>query len=164
MNLPRLRAFALIAVAVLVLSACGARKPDEPQPARLDLAILAGADINPDADGRPSPLLIRLYALRAKDGFAAADFFSLFEKDEQMLAADLAKREEFILQPGQTLTLPREYAPDVTFVGVMAAYRDVERSTWRGLLAVPPGANGVLAVSAGANSIELSLEASGKEE
>lgn len=166
MHTPTLSRWRIVCIALLAataLSGCSSKKkPAEPLPAKLDLATVVAPDVNPDVDGRPSPLLVRVYALRAKDGFSSADFFALFERDEQVLAGDLAKREEFILQPGQTQTLPREYAPDITHIGVMAAYRDVERSTWRGLIALPPGADGVLAISAGANAIALSLEASGK--
>ena len=157
----RLHVACIAVLAVAGLSGCfGGDKPSEPMPARLDVATIADAQMNPDLDGRPSPLLIRLYALRAKDSFEAADFFALYDKDEQVLGGDLVRREEFILQPGQTQVLPREYAPDIGFIAVMAAYRDVERSTWRSLIPLPAGATGVLAINAGASAITLSHETS----
>lgn len=156
-------AFVLFAA---LLAGCAGKQtaPEAPAPARIELVTIAAADINPDIEGRPSPLLLRVYALRGRDGFSGADFFSLFEKDEQVLAADLAKREEFILQPGQTQRLSREYAPDVTHIAVMAAFRDVERSTWRALVAVPPGIDGALILNAGASAVTLSIESAGKAE
>lgn len=157
---------AILLLAAVVLSGCFGKKPPVPpvpQPAKLDLALIASTDLNPDGTGRASPLLVRVYALRSITGFDKADFFSLYEKDVQMLAADLVEREEFILKPGDMLTQSRDYAPDVQFVAVLAAYRDVERSTWRASTAIPAGAKGALALAAGAKSVSLTLEAAARK-
>lgn len=158
------RAVALMLGVTLLAGCFGKKPPAPPQPAKLDLALVAAKDLNPDSTGRASPLVVRVYALRSITEFEKSDFFSLYEKDEQILAADLVKREELILKPGDTLTQPREYAPDVQFVAVLAAYRDVERSTWRASTPIPPGAKGALALSAGAKAVSLSLEAAAKKD
>jgi type VI secretion system protein VasD len=150
---------------VLLAGCFGKKKPDEPpKPARLDLITLVSPGLNPDPNGRASPLVVRVYALRSLAEFEKADFFSLYEKDEQILASDLVKREEMVLKPGESLKLPREYPPDVTAVAVMAAFRNVERSTWRASLALPPNASGVLTLKADANAVSLGLEAAKKDD
>lgn len=144
-----------------LLAGCFGKKPptpEMPKPAKLDLIVNASADLNPDSTGRPSPLVIRIYALRQMTEFETADFFALFEKDEQVLAAALAKREEIILKPGESITQPREYPPDTQFVAVMAAYRDVERSTWRASGAITPGSTAVVTLNAGAKGVTLNVE------
>ncbi len=142
-----------------LLSGCFSKKPPEPpKPAKLELAVVAATDLNPDATGRASPLVVRIYALRSLTEFEKADFFALYEKDEQILAADLAKREEFVLKPGETITQPREYTPDVQFIAVMGAYRDVERSTWRASTKIAEGANGVLSLRADQKALSVSIE------
>lgn len=162
-NFPALRGAAL-ALCVVAIAGCFAKKPPaEPKPAALDVATVASADLNPDSTGRASPLVLRIYALKALTEFDKADFFALYEKDEQILAADLVKRDEMILKPGETVTLKREFAPDAKFIAVMGAYRDVERSTWRATLPLPPGASGTLAISAGAKAVSLALEKPAKE-
>lgn len=148
----------LVLGAALLAGCFGKKPPEPPKPAKLELAVVASPDLNPDASGRASPLVIRLYALRSLTEFEKADFFALYEKDEQILAADLSKREELVLKPGQTLTQPREYAPDVQFIAVLAAYRDVERSTWRASTAVAPAATGVLAINAGQKAVSVAIE------
>lgn len=154
------RALAVATLSVLLLSGCfGKKKPPEPpKPAKLDLVTLVAKDLNPDPSGRASPLVVRLYALRSLTEFNKADFFALYEKDEQLLAADLVKREEMVLKPGESLTLPREYAPDVQAVAVMAAFRNVQRSDWRASVALPPEAKGVLTLKADANAVSLAVE------
>ena len=147
----------LVVTAVLV-SGCAGKKPKTPQPAKLAMSAVASSDLNPDDSGRPSPLVIRIYALRQLAEFAKADFFALYDKDEQVLAADLVKRDEIIVQPGQTVTLNREFAPDVKYVAVLAAFRDVARAQWRASTEVPPGADGVLIIKAEAASVSVAVE------
>lgn len=153
----------LLLGAMLLAGCFGKKPPEPPKPAKLELAVVAAPDLNPDATGRSSPLVVRIYALRSLTEFEKADFFALYEKDEQILAADLAKREEIVLKPGQTITQPREYAPDVQFIAVMAAYRDVERSTWRATTKIAPGANGVLSIKAGQKGVSVAVEAAEKD-
>ncbi len=154
----------LLALCVTVLAGCFGKKPPEaPKPVVLDVATVASADLNPDGEGRASPLVVRIYALRALAEFEKADFFALYEQDEQVLAADLVKRDELILKPGQTTTLQREFPPEVKFVAVLGAYRDVERSTWRATLPLPPGAKGMIAIKADAKAVSLMLEKPAKE-
>jgi type VI secretion system protein VasD len=156
-----------VLLATTLLAACFGKKPppppEPPKPALMDLVVEAAADLNPDSSGRASPLVVRVYSLRQMTEFEKADFFALYERDEAVLAAALAKREELILKPGDSLTLPREFSPDVKFVAVLAAYRDVERSTWRASAPIPPESTGVLTLTAGAKGVTLDVEESAKE-
>lgn len=106
----------------------------------LQLTIRAGNQLNPDSQDRPSPVVVRLYLLRAEISFAAADFFSLYERDAATLGADLLAREEVQLRPGRSVAITRSFPHDARFLGVVAAFRDIERSSWRALssLPVPP--------------------------
>lgn len=159
MRAQKVGVFVGVALSAMLLGGCfGKKPPAAPQPATLELASIAAADLNPDSSGRASPLVVRLYALRSLTEFEKADFFSLYEKDEQILAADLVKREELVLKPGATTTVPQEFAPDVQFIAVLGAFRDIERSTWRASVAVPPGAKGVLTIKADAKALSLAIE------
>jgi type VI secretion system protein VasD len=126
-----------------LVGACGflGKKTEEKSAQRteLELFVAAGAALNPDPEGRASPLLVRFYVLHNESAFAAADFFSLYGSDTQTLAADIAQREERIIQPGQTLQYSFEFDPSAQYVAAIAAFRDIERSTWRGILPIEPG-------------------------
>ncbi|HKY91701.1 MAG TPA: type VI secretion system lipoprotein TssJ [Nevskiaceae bacterium] len=144
----------------LALGGCfgGKKGPEPPKPAVLTLQANASADLNPDGAGRPSPLVVRLYALRDKAAFEGADFFALYEKDAQILAADLVKQEELLLQPGATISVTREYPPDVQFLAVMGGFRDVERASWRSVTPVLAGQKALLRIEAGAKSLSIEVE------
>jgi type VI secretion system protein VasD len=123
----------VLAVGVLAVAACASPPPPPPPPvvSEIQLQVLAGADVNPDARKRASPVTVRIYALKSAAPFEAADFFSLFEKDNATLGSELVQREEFLMRPGDQKALPMKFGPEVKAIGVMVAYRDLERARWR---------------------------------
>ena len=120
-------------VVVGVLGQFGCSKPAM----LIDGSIRTVADINPDAEGRPSPVVVRVYQLKSLGAFQSADFFSLYDDDAQVLGSDLVLRDEFELQPSQALPYKLELASDTRYVGVIAAFRDLEKSRWRAHYALP---------------------------
>lgn len=116
-------------------------------PPTLNMTVVASAQVNPDARRRPSPVVVRVFELKASTLFEQADFVSLFEKDQAVLAAELVSREEFVLRPGETKPLTKPLAPETKFVGVMAAFRELERARWRAVVPVVAGKKNVIEVS-----------------
>ncbi|WP_418124142.1 type VI secretion system lipoprotein TssJ [Variovorax sp. 160MFSha2.1] len=119
------------------------------------VTLTAGADANPDARGRASPLTVRVYALKSPGPFDGADFFSLFEKDQATLGAELVQREEVLLRPGETKKLDFNLPPDAKSMGVMAAYRDLDRARWREVRPVVTGKAQSLDVTFGARAMRV---------
>ncbi|HEX7437821.1 MAG TPA: type VI secretion system lipoprotein TssJ [Caldimonas sp.] len=152
-----MRIFGLHPVAALgvalLLSACAG----PPKPASVTGTIQASAQINPSASKRPSPLLIRIYELKSAAAFNAADFMSLYQRDQAELAADLLAKEEFVLSPGETKTFAKTLAPDTRFLGVVAAYRDLEHAKWRSVVAIQPSQPQKVTVKAGELAVEAAI-------
>jgi type VI secretion system protein VasD len=121
----------------------------------VSITLVAGADANPDARGRASPLTVRVYALKSPGPFEGADFFSLFEKDQATLGAELVQREEMLLRPGETRKLDLTLPPDAKAIGVMAAFRDLDRARWREVRPVQTGKAQAMTVTFGARQIRV---------
>ncbi|WP_377155191.1 type VI secretion system lipoprotein TssJ [Roseateles sp. UC29_93] len=103
-------------------------------------SIQASAQVNPSVTKRPSPLLVRVYELKSDVGFNAADFVSLYQKDQAELGAEIVSREEMTLQPGEARPWTKKIlSPETRFVAVFAAYRDLERARWRAVVPVVVG-------------------------
>ena len=64
-----------------------------------------------------------------------------------MLGADLVAREEFVLAPGDKKAINKPLGADTKFIGVVAAFRDLERARWRSLAPVAANKNNAVAVS-----------------
>jgi type VI secretion system protein VasD len=140
--------------AALLLAACASPPP---KPASVTGTIQASAEVNPSASNRPSPLLVRIYELKSAASFNAADFMSLYQRDQAQLAADMIAKEEYVLAPGETKTFAKTLAPDTRFIGVVAAYRDVEHAKWRSVVPVQPNQPQKLTVKAGELAVEATI-------
>ena len=125
-------AFLLVSSAWLV--ACSSAPP---KPQLVKLTLIASADVNPDGQNRPSPIVVRLYQLKDDAAFKDADIFTLFDKEQATLAAALVSREEYELAPGEHRNVDLQLSHDARFVGVIAAYRDIRNAQWRAQIGAP---------------------------
>lgn len=105
--------------------------PPPPEPTIVNLQIDAGADLNADSQGKGAPVMLRVYELREPGNFNAADFFAVFNNEQTTLAADLARKQEMLLQPGASKKLTLKPEDAVTSIGFFAAFRQVDSAQWR---------------------------------
>lgn len=133
----RLRVRAVASLLTVALAAGCASGP--PKPTEISGTAQAAANVNPSVSQRPSPLLVRLYELKSATAFSNADFVSLYQGDQAVLGNEMVARDEFVLKPGDTRPINKVVGPETHFLGVFAAYRDLDRAKWRSLLAVQPG-------------------------
>ncbi|OUS31432.1 type VI secretion system-associated lipoprotein [Gammaproteobacteria bacterium 45_16_T64] len=101
---------------------------------KVDLRIVAGGDLNPDDNGRPSPLVVRLLELKSIAGFENAEFFSLYHHEKETLGGDLISSEELELKPGDVQDIKFALSPESKFIAVMGAYRQLDKVSWRMVL------------------------------
>ena len=109
----------------------------EDKPPKAVIRISSDPDINPDMNGRPSPIVLRIYALKSDDIFNNADFFALYENDASILGNDMTGRDEMQISPGDNASMEKELTMDTRYVGVTAAYRDLDNAIWRGVIETP---------------------------
>jgi len=128
----------LTALASLVLLAgCSSLSPYSTV-TKLNLTLTASDQLNPDLNGRPSPIVVRLLELKHPVAFENADFFSLYERAKESLAPDLVTSEELELRPGETVQLKLSVEEGSRYVGVLAAYRDLPETKWRYTVPLTP--------------------------
>ena len=130
---------------LLALPACGSKPPPPPPPPPvLTLSLQAGGDQNPDAAGRANPVAVHLYLLTSPARFAAADIFSLLEKEKATLGDELSASETVLLTPGETVSLTRPVKPGVQLLGAAVGFRDIDHAAWRVSAAIKPNGPTVL--------------------
>jgi len=144
-----------LGVACLFFVGCASSPP--PPPLLLG-SIKADSTTNPDARGRPSPIVVRVYELKALGAFNGADFFSLYEKETETLGSELVGREEYDLVPAETKPYKRQLQPDTKFIGVVAAFRDLENSRWRQAAPVPAKREITLTVGIEAQAVTVAVK------
>ena len=155
-----------ISAIVLLAFAQGCGKPavvvEPPRPVTVAIDVKASASVNPDAEGRPSPIMVRVYQLADGAPLAKANLSELWADDAKVLAASLVSRQEFELAPGGSAQGSMTLEPATRQVAVAAAFRDFRGATWRVMQATPqppvPGTELVLAVALDARSVGARLQ------
>jgi type VI secretion system protein VasD len=117
----------------VTIAAPVAAKPKE----RTAMTLLAGADANPNREGRPSPVIVRIFQLKTDAAFRGTEFDPLFDDDKKVLADAFVTRDEFTLAPGEKRVIQIELADDTRYVGVLAAFRDIANAEWRRVVQMP---------------------------
>jgi type VI secretion system protein VasD len=117
----------MLALCVVLLSACGG----VPKRENIGLQISATSDVNPDLQGRPSPIILHVFELNSEEQFNRLDYMSLTQSSGAPLGPDLLGKTRLVLSPGDTQPLPLELNPQTTFIGLVAGYRDIDNAAWR---------------------------------
>lgn len=124
-------------------------------PTKINAQILASFDINPDANERPSPLVVRVYELKSKNAFDEADFFKLYDEEAATLGGDLLTREEFEISPGQGREIVHKADDQARYFGVIAAYRNIEEAHWRAIIPLELNKKNNLLVKLGKQTVTI---------
>jgi len=124
----------ILVTIVVMMGACASGPPED---VVLKGSLEAVESVNPDGQGRASPLVIKIYQLKANDKFELADFFALFDQPEVALGADLLAVEDVMMAPGEIKPYEGEFDPDTRFIGVIAAYRDINQAEWKSIVPMP---------------------------
>lgn len=105
----------------------------------LHLTFKTDADINPDDKKRPSPLFLRMYELKSTKQFDKANFIDLFERDSEILGADLlAKQTLKRLKPGDERTDKFVLKPETRFVALFAEYLQYKDAKFKVVIPIAP--------------------------
>ncbi|WP_413112329.1 type VI secretion system lipoprotein TssJ [Thaumasiovibrio sp. DFM-14] len=116
------------------------------KPAYTTLEFEASEGINPDLNGRASPLVVKVYELTSRTLFDSRDFFSLYESPKKALGSDLVVIQEYSFYPGSSETFEASMVSASRYIGIVAAYRDIENAHWREVIEIDPKGYDTLAV------------------
>ena len=141
------------AAATACLGGCAPNQPRVSVPVAVDGRIVVEDNLNPNLQGRPSPLHLRVYQLTDSDVFMRASFQELATTDAVTLAGTLLRRDAYDLCPremgreplgggtfcqGDSLPITFELEPSARYVGVVAEFSDLldPAGNWRSLAEV----------------------------
>ena len=153
----------------LLVGCGGGDEPAEPVPTPVTVSVEASPFLNPDRNRRPSPIVVVFYGLTDDAAFQNAGFFELYEKEQETLGEAMKSKQEFIIAPGDIEDLTMELDPAATFIGALAAFRDIDNAVFKAVLPVTPGQPLSLQAKLQSNEIllvapEPPVEEAGEEE
>jgi len=111
------------------------------------IAFFVDADVNPDDNKIPSPLIIRMYELKSPNIFKKANFIDIYEKDTEVLGADLvAKQQLKPIQPGENRKVSFVLNKETKYVGFFAEFLQYKNAEYK--LIIPIAQTNVFSSSA----------------
>lgn len=122
--------WSFIALLIITISGCQATRRGLNFDTSAAVNLSAASDVNPDMDGRASPIVIRVFKLADARQFQREDFLNLYENAQQRLGNDLI--DVIILKelvPGEARQELIPLTPDVRYLGFMAEYMQYQNSS-----------------------------------
>ena len=131
-----LRGLLIVALGLLVLSACSSSKSRVGGVLNLDtdlkLTFEVDSNINPDDNKRPSPVFVRLYQLKSATSFNKADFIDLYERDEELLKGDIVSKQVLKpIAPGEARTERFVLESGVSQIALYAEFSQYRGSNYK---------------------------------
>ena len=77
---------------------------------------------------------------------------------QAVLKDDLVKRDDLLLAPGASKTLPLAPPDRAQSIGVFAAFRDYEKVAWHAVAPIPAHKSSVMTVTAGKAGVVVKIE------
>ena len=148
-------AVALLGLAVALGSGC-AKPPPPPPPTVVQGTLVVDTAANPDGRGRASPIIVRVLELKSLSPFGTADFFELWDRPRETLQANLVEFDDYEMRPGEQRQFERKPGVEVKYLAVIAAYRDLERASWRSTLPIVANQTQAIFVTVEARKVTLS--------
>jgi len=90
-----------------------------------------GNQLNPDAEGKPLSVVMRVYQLTDLERFAATDAETLWDTPQKALGNTLVEAREITLLPGIGQIDQWPLAKNARYVGVAAFFRDEQGARWK---------------------------------
>jgi type VI secretion system protein VasD len=125
-----------IGLIFITISSCTAIKETVLPTHRAIMMIQSDKGLNPNEHGRPSPLSVYVYQLKEEEAFSNAEFFPLYEQGKETLGDDYLGLSKISVAPNIESKLTLKLKSGVNYLGIVAAYRDVDSVQWRLVLPV----------------------------
>jgi len=143
----------LMIISLVALGLCSCKSA--PKKENLEIRIATTADVNPDIDARPSPIVLHVLQLTDIVSFNGATYFELTRDDATALGSDALSKTELVLTPGDAKEIPLELSPLTAYLGFVAGYRDIDNSRWQITQAIVPGKTDWISVNLGKHAITI---------
>ncbi len=93
--------------------------------------IEAADSINPDINGRPSSVVVRVFQLSNQINFENASYDDLFASANNTLGTEFISVDEYLIDPGARKEIEAQISENAKFIGVVVGYRSIDMVTWR---------------------------------
>jgi type VI secretion system protein VasD len=129
----------------LALASCSSTPPPAaPEPCDkqiVTLNLFAADNINPNENGNPRPVVVRLYQLKGDVRLANASYDDVLLRDKEVLGEDIAKSDEVTVFPNDLVEVKFERIPEASHLAGVALFHSPRGTSWKTFyeFPLPPG-------------------------
>lgn len=106
-------------------------------PSTVSYSIIALEDVNPNLEGKASPLALQVFELKDNSKLFAADYDSLKNDHEVALGSNYIDHNDFTLLPEEFKFIEtKDLNKDTRYIGVIANYGDLDVTQWKKVIKV----------------------------
>lgn len=123
MDIKKIVQLLVVLVLAIGVTACQTTRRTLNLDTSIALAVEIENDVNPDSDGRASPVVLRVFMLADDRQFSREDFLNLYENADSRLGKDLIDTvilKEFA--PGEQRVEQLALTPEVKYIGLLAEF------------------------------------------
>lgn len=115
---------------------CGSSAPPPEAPKPCDkqfvtLDLYASGNLNPNENGNPRPVVVRLYQLASDLKLSNARYDDVLNKADETLGKDIIKVDEVTVFPNDHYTVKFERMKDAAFLGGVALVHEPRGQSWK---------------------------------
>ncbi len=126
----------------LLVAGCGPTPPAAlPKPCDVQVVTLnvyAADNINPNENGNPRPVVLRLYQLKNDVRMENATYDEILLKDKETLQDDMLKVDELSIFPNDLVQVKFERIKEATVLAGVALFHSPKGTSWKTYYAFPP--------------------------
>lgn len=127
-----------IGLLILALLLGGCSSGPKPVTSPFSLTIKADKTINPSASNTANPVIVRMYQLTDIQTFEQTPFIDLYEKDSQVLGANLISKQVLpVIVPNSDISKVIEINKSAQYVAVLVEFVNFKGSETKSYSAVP---------------------------
>ena len=127
----------LIIISIIVmsyfLSACSWFGSDVPT---AEISIRSAQYLNPDINGRASPVVLTIYQLKKPNKFKQASYLPLENNSASVLGEDLIDKNSIEIRPKEATHLSELLSDDTQYLGIVAGYRNTNMGQWHKVIKI----------------------------
>lgn len=113
----------------------------------LHVDFFVEANVNPDDNKTPSPLIIRMYELKSPKTFENANFIDIYERDAEVLGDDMITKQKLKpIKPGKNRQANFVLSKETKYVGLYAEFLKYKDAKYK--LIIPVAQTNIISSSA----------------
>lgn len=123
--------FIYLSLSILLLAAKGCSTATLFKNSNINLNVDTSSTINPDANGRASPVIMLVFQLSSPREFTHQDFFDLYDNADKSMPKTLLSTHELELIPSASASKSIKLTHKTKSLGIVVAFRNLEFADWK---------------------------------